>query len=640
VIFEEGRPRWRSAIQGICPQIDELGEFGDLCNEQPVGNEVRLGCEEARTGFLLWVFCYKTLLEGEYIDARGKSLGKPFPARLSSIGEPGGKQRVPTITLAVLVGYLQPYQHLMTNVLESHPSLTAGLSAANQVWEFCKQHKGVTLPGSVLLGDLEDATNWISHEVGTVHMAAFLRGMTPIHDTLTDYVLNAHTLLCCPLALEHDGYIFITCGGNAMGLPGTKATLHSLALSVDKMAEGVKDELPLKSIDQTRFMCAGDDIMKFGPDRVLRNHKIAAERYKVRPSADKWGIYQLGGTFCEIGVRTGGTCVTHPSQLQPGQFSFQVESVRTRLMSPEVKMATSDVDKNPAFGKGRQFGKELGYLGENQAMINRAVGFYLNNFRDYGDFKLLAALPTELGGFGFPLEKQTRLEWLRPVAKQLDYSLNYLNTPVGKMSISIFRKLGEAQLLDRGAAIDILKSEPRQWERAYLYTLNQVIDREAITFTQKHPRYWDQTRAIESRGYRTYDNLKTIKPYWQRVDLKPQGWLAAPMGDRLRRLEESFNLLEDYEDYVPQFEWNEQIMDRALRLTNWKEGLFYKTTDSILDFKIEAGHNHAGRANSLKYLYDTDQINLGFSQSGMSLKFRIPNKRCLFYPKAPQGGTA
>jgi hypothetical protein len=140
-------------------------------------------------------------LEGQYVHPSGMPTGKPFEARLSALGEPGGKVRIPTVTSCHLVGYLQPYAHAMRHVLECDPTLSAGLGAANQSYEFVKRFRGQMLSDECMLhADFADATQWIHPIIGKETMESFLEGLsggTPI----TDYVRSVPHLLLSPLCI-------------------------------------------------------------------------------------------------------------------------------------------------------------------------------------------------------------------------------------------------------------------------------------------------------------------------------------------------------------------------------------------------------------------------------------------------------
>jgi len=486
----------------------------------------------------------------------GLATGKPFPARLTCVGEPGGKVRVPTITLAALIGYLQPYGHAMRGVLAADPTLRAGLTAANQVWEFMKDFEGQFADQeAILLGDLEEATNWITHEVGLLHMEAFLDGLSA-GNNVTDYVRNAPSLFLSPLLLKHEEEEYLTCSGAPMGIPGVKILLHSLGKAIDKAAN---QQLVAYSIDELKkdtFRSAGDDIMKLGPLSVLERHKSAArDLYKVKPSADKWGTYLIGGQFCEQGVvmRAKFTVdVTHVDR-------FHVDHIRGKLLSPETKPFSGDIDTNPIFGKGAQLAKELSYLPPGKGVAEMIT--FLVTFREFGDCHQLAALPIEWGGFGFRVESRARHAWLGPELRRVIATIaSSPGTKLAEKGLSRIRRLSQPLLYDRGEKIN---EEDDYFVDFLIENFSNTLEEVEGANRWKHPpntRYYDRIKHVLAHGYVSTRVLSSkLIPYWERSERPAKGWATAPMSLRLKRLADYFGdrLEADPPEHVLQ-----EILDR------------------------------------------------------------------------------
>jgi len=574
-----------------------------------------VGHSENRCGILLWTFCFQYLVSKGYIDGQGRATGKPFPARLTSVGEPGGKVRVPTITLACLVGYLQPYAHTMRGVLEFDPTLSSGLSSANQAYEFAKRFKHMPmLTEGILLGDLEEATNWISHEVGNQHMESFLEGLAEGR-RISDYVRNAHTLFLNPLLLSYDGEEYLTCNGAPMGLPGTKILLHSLGKAIDKMAEEQSRALRPQELRLSRYANAGDDIMKPGPLSVLRRHKTSALRYKVKPSEDKWGIYKVGGPYCEEMCANGGTCLSYEQGILP----FKVDSIRGRLLSSETKPKTGDEDTNPTFGKGRQLGRELEWCPPRFHAL--AFAWFGTNFRDFGDCRLLMAIPHAYGGFGFPMPLEERLNLIpEQVRRWIQYCWEQRGTQQSARALRGLRMLTRPLLFDRGERLEMGASFDEDPISSVILDvigcrLEDIESVQNIRYHSSSPRFWDRIKAVKRLGYVDSAELHRYNaPYWERKPVPTKGWATAPLSIRLRRVERFFS-----EVKLPEGPFNPLALEaKAHELMPPK--VFFKPEQAMIFLTPSSLTEVAGMVTE----------NIMRKGMGMSLNFRIPSSNILF----------
>jgi hypothetical protein len=604
VVFYGGIPRWMARIDGHECEADGRQNFGTSTSEGWLYPK-RAGCSERRLGNLLHVWSFLSLLRDDYIDKSGSWTGKPFPARMTAVGEPGGKVRVPTITLCALITYLQPFQHIMTGLLECDPTLRAGLRGAHQAFEYTKRLVGLNTDSEyILLGDLEDATNWISHEVGLIHFAAFFEGFR----TTNQYLVNCPSIICSKLLLEYDGEIYLTQNGCPMGLPGVKGLLHSMGKAINKCAEASTVAARPFILKRSKFGNAGDDIVKIGETAKLEAHEIAAsETYKVRPSKDKWGLYEVGGPYCETMLQNNGIVTLNPENLVDPRNSFIVDAPRPRLFSAESK-GRSDEDTNPIFGKGRQLGKELTWSPERWHL---PVAFmFIYNMRDYGDYRQLMALPTPYGGWGFPMPHSVRIAWMgTELCEAVNYVFRHKQTKRATQMLWALSKLTGPLLYERGEPVREIEEDP-VYDLLYDYqgqTLEEIELSESLPL-RRNARRVDRRRRILQRGFTSMDRLRQpLVPYWKRKRHPEKGWKTAPL---IKRFEAFIRVTPpDYQD--------EKIdgspVERVLSTPLWE----LREDEKFLP-KDLAVWNHD--------LNQTEILNIGAIDMGISLSLCLPNE--------------
>jgi len=598
-----GEPRWRSEIPGTAKP--DPGIFG---SNTPKGwwAPVKLGCSENRIGFLLFTWAYSTLLEHGMIDIRGKATGVPARARFTSVGEPGGKVRVPTVTEAAWITYLQPYAHLMRGVLEADPTLSAGLGAAAQAFEYVKRFEGqgsITFEG-ILLGDLEDATNYIQFETGLVHMEAFIK---PFGD-VTDYIRYAPTLVLQPLQIEVDGEVIITTQGAPMGIPGTKIILHSLGKAIECRADGRRYASPPAELKLSRYANAGDDILKPGALSVLRRHKESALFYRVKPSEDKWGIYKVGGPFCEVMVHNGGVFTALANTTDN---PFIVDAPRARLFSPETKPFSGDDDTNPTFGKASALAKELSWSNRDVYMY---TWIFLQNFRDYGSLRGIVGIPSHFGGLGLPLPPELSFEWSHPLVKH--YAFNawcHKGTPRGASLARCLRGLSSPSLFYRGEVLDTNVEHPLSGMLP-AFSLQEIEEAEGIYDPKGNKRLWDRIREIERRGYINLTNLYNrgyLFPFWERGKRTLKGWKTAPIDYRVEQL--SKKLGPPQGEPPTEEEWSEVL---KTPVHAYLAPLEFSKIDYLTYLDSDSG--------------EVDSINLHQESNGLSMFLGVPNRSILW----------
>jgi hypothetical protein len=512
----------------------------------------------------------------DYLTEEGIPTGKPPPSKMISVGEPGGKVRIPTLTLCAWVTYLQPYAHVMRAILENDPTLTAGLSAGAQSFEFAKRFEGIDASQieGILLGDLEESTNFIEHELGDVHMESFIEGLGM---NFTPYMRLAHKMCLTPVDIHHDGEVWTTCKGAPMGFPGTKIILHSFAKAIEVRASGRDSPYTLAELKQHRFAVAGDDIMKLGSVEELERHKSAAKFYRVKPSEDKWGVYKVGGPFCEVMVSMQGIITTKPEKVKR---SFVIDSPRGRLFSPEGRPNTSDEDTNPIFGKGAALSKELSWFRGNKDVF---VMVFRNNFVDYGKHKSLEGLPFSLGGWEFYSSPEESYELVDPRIRALAFArVMHGNDHIGAQLHKRLRRLSRPTLLERGTAIINEDRENPMGElvREFSWELDDILAAHEIEMPG-NARHYDKVRRLKSMGFSSANDFSN-RPhrgfYWERSFKKRPAWQTSPPETRIQDAIKDFDL--DLNKDPTLEEWKIVISTPAWQLI--EKDSYFKASDLVV----------------------------------------------------------
>jgi hypothetical protein len=393
-----------------------------------------------------------------------------------------------------------------------------------------------------------------------------------------------------------------------MGLPGTKYLLHSLGKALEKAAEHQTTSVDWVTLSMSAYANAGDDIMKPGSLKVLRRHKKEVLNFKLVPSEDKWGIYLVGGPFCEVMVALGGLATTKP-WLHPGRKLFLQESPRPRLLSPETKPRTGDDDTNPSFGKGRALGKELTWCEPQLASL--AGILFIRNFREYGDQKPLAALPYVVGGYGFPMDNETRLIWLGPILRR---ALAILLKAQGAKRYRLVKAIGglvRPLLFDRGERLnDSLEDPLKELLLDFSWSLEEVEAVNNITYPYPNVSYYKRAKRIEAELphlMASYSISVPRVPLWERKPKPEKGWATAPLSLRLKRLEQFIS--DDLE--TPELTLQQLVEFQELKDYEFKEPIRYIMRDMEV-YDEDRGHSVP--------------LNLSAKSGGCSLRFNVSNR--------------
>jgi hypothetical protein len=573
--FRGYAPRWQAEIAGV-DDVDIARDFAEEIQSTGWFHAERNGCDSQRLSTLLFCWAYEYLRSREYLTDEGCPTGKPPPSKMISVGEPGGKVRIPTLTMCAWVTYLQPYAHVMRGLLENDPTLTSGLSAGAQAFEFAKRFEGIdaSLMEGILLGDLEESTNYIEHELGDVHMQAFLEGLDI---NLTPYMRNAHKLCLTPVDIHYDGDVWTTCKGAPMGFPGTKIILHSLAKAIEVKASGRRESYSLRDLKQHRFAVAGDDIMKLGCIAELEQHKEAARFYRVKPSEDKWGIYKVGGPFCEVMVSMHGIITSRPDLVKR---SFVIDSPRGRLFSPEGRPRTSDDDTNPIFGKGAALSKELTWFRGNKELYHMV---FRNNFVDFGKHKSLEGLPYALGGWQFYSNPEESYRLVDPRIRKLALArVMEQDSHEGARLHRRLRRLSRPTLLERGTAkSDVDVDHPLgDLIRDFSWELDDIIAANEISIPPQ-AKHWDKVKRVKANGFSSANEFLS-RPhrgfYWEKEMKNKPAWQTSPPEVRIQDAVKDMDL-DTLKDPTLE-EWTELLKTRPRDLI--ERDCYFKPEDLVV----------------------------------------------------------
>jgi hypothetical protein len=543
------QPRWKAEI----PNIRDLpqAEIGEEIDRSGWIHPELVGMEEHRLAVLLHTYCYVMLVQDGYMEQNGRPTGRMFTTLLTSMGEPGGKARIPSKSAACLTTYLQPYAHVMRNVLECDPTLTSGLSAGNQAWELVKdlkrswgtEFRGTDLWEGILLGDLERSTDFIEYEAGNLHMNSFWESW----DGVSDYFRYAHELILQPFVVQIGRTKDISTRGALMGLPGTKIILHTISKAVDVAASRRTTPLGLHDLRRHPWRCAGDDIIRLGSLTVNRRYKPSAVRYRVKPSDDKWGVYTHGGKYCERAIFLDGSLDTDDMAT-----CLYQDIIPMRLLSPETKPRTGDDDTNPVFGKGHALARELEWYSGPADKRSKALALFLENMREYGDVKPIMFVPRHLGGLGLSHDLEKSFKYTpETIKKACKFAYANAHTPKGELARRALQSLRTPILQYRGAPIPLKEVvNPFSWIVEYLPVASTQQMRDNLEIPEGM-RYIRAQKELEDRGY--VDIGKILRetqsgeraPFWELAKRKQRkGWSTAPISRRVEAVAASLPELE------------------------------------------------------------------------------------------------
>jgi hypothetical protein len=537
--FPADVPRWQARF----PHLSNVeGNWGEPIEGSGFIHPQLNGMEEDRLSVLLHTYCYVVLLEDGYIYQNGRPTGKMFECEALALGEPGNKVRNPTKSMACLTTYLQPYAHVMRAILETDPTLHSGLSAGNQAWEFIKSmshsYRDLKLSDlfeGALLGDLERSTDFIEFEVGRTHMDAFWQPWKGV----SEYFLHAHELILQPFVLSIKGVSDIAQRGALMGLPGTKIILHTISKAIDVASTRTLPMSP-QSLHSHTWRCAGDDIIRLGSLANLRRYKPSAIRYRVKPSDDKWGVYLKGGKYCERAIFLDGTAST--SDLRQSAYR---DIIPVRLISPETKTRSGDDDVNPTFGKGHALAKELEWYSGPSEKKSKALGLFVENFREYGDMRATMFVPRHLGGLGLSHELESSFASTHETIKKCAH-LAYAEkrTAKGNLALRALQSLRTPILFYRGEPISLKHVDNLLGDLLLEFLPGADTQRTAENLgIDPHLRFYRKCELIKKSGYVNITEVLStpqgeLPAFWDLAFKKQKpGWKTAPLSARIKLIE-------------------------------------------------------------------------------------------------------
>jgi hypothetical protein len=405
-----------------------------------------------------------------------------------------------------------------------------------------------------------------------------------------------------------------------MGLPGTKILLHVIGKAINVAAERREIPYNYRELHQERFALAGDDMVKIGPRAKLLEHKTTALRFKMKPSLPKWGVYSVGGPYCEQMLRIPGVASLNPEKTKSeGIPSLKIESVRGRLLSPCTKMA-ADNDRNPTLGKGKALGKELTWAPPR--FVFPSVCWFLTNFREYGDYRCMAALPTLYGGFGFPLPEEVQLSWIsQDILGVIQLCWSHRKTPRARRIIRGLSRMSRPLLFDRGERLKDLDYKD-SFRDAIVDILGQRLeDLEElfqVRYHTDHPRYWDRVKKMRSLGYIPSTSFRPELPsYWERSTQPEKGWATAPLSERMKQVRNFFR-----EEKIPTL--NKDDLLEALRAD-------HKSLLPDVVFIPRKGEIRSFQFFPMGFPDGIIPYNASGTGNGLSMSLQTPTKDLIFY---------
>lgn len=537
--FTSGVERWKTLHR----TVPVTGEFGEPNPQGGWWKEPLSGAEENILGYQVWTWAFQELVTSGYLNLQGYPTGKPMPVTRTAFGEPGAKVRVVTKALSAFVTYGQPVAHVMRELLEADPTLTAGLSAGNQAFEYVKRLDGHDLrEETFLFSDFEEATDHISHQVGRLIMQESLRGM----GITSDYVRGYFQLLCAPLIMDDDIY---TQTGVPMGSPGSKIVLHLIGKTMSMMARGIESPRSLEKLQKDPFACAGDDVVDLVAQRTAKRYPRMARILRMLPNITKTGGYRYGGPYCETALRRGNFNYRVASA---DPDAAVVDSVRARLLSREQKSSKGDEDKNPVFGKAAQLFRELNWCPDYYPLFKeRVAALFLRNFKRFLKEDFHIYVPTTLGGLGVFYRDRGRVyDILPPWYRQLLQKLLSDDVDLFNRSLRILRSWCSSKNYVRGIATEAETDFLYQEELFLLetYTRSQAVEilrKEGKTMSSPFPRQIDFQNFLREYGFRSLQEalLQSNRPFWIEPEHTSRGWPLRPFTERTRiQFEESLAL--------------------------------------------------------------------------------------------------
>jgi hypothetical protein len=449
----------------------------------------------------------------------------------------------------------------MREILDSDPTLSAGLKGAAQAFEYIKRLDGYVPKQDVFMfSDFEEATDHVSHEVANLVMENFLQGL----GVRSPYIVGYFKFLCQPVLLDEHTYGF---QGIPMGTPGSKIVLHIIGKVMSHMAKGHEKAQTFEELKRNTLAIAGDDVVDLCNQETAKRYPRCARILRMKPSAMKTGGYRFGGPYCEVAIRRGNfswrTASNDPN-------SALVDTVRARLLSKETKQGHGDEDRNPVFGKAQQLFKELEWCPEYYpGMKSRVRVLFARAFRLYLKKDVHVLLRPSIGGLGvwsdpateWPVIYSTLPEYLKGILGMVSHATKD-EVALYNRALRILRSWSSPQNYVRGLATE--EEANPFFEEAHLlsscFDLEEVVQQLVARGAKPpsdQPRRVDLVNFINQHGYYCVEDAldRSCRPFWEIKDLKvSRGWPTRPFNERSRIQEVESRALPfrelTYDDFV------------------------------------------------------------------------------------------
>lgn len=377
----KGIPRWRTWMRSHTLWAPSEAVLFDPIKdwyEAFIDDDRRWGADEV-CGFQIFALALLKAKDWGVFDSENyvNYYFNPIPGRVSCVPEPGGKVRVVTITKWWLIVLQQPAGHFLRKCLSAHPFASGGLMKADQAWLFMdalSRGKDYEDNHMILCSDLSEATDVIDHELASLLVVNFCKGLglNVGNDPKPDFIALGVVLACSAKQFSIYGMNLRSRSykGIMMGEPLAKAVLTILNLAVEEEAfcnyiqkDVSRDHLP--TAPWRVYHVAGDDHAAIGPEsylnRITENHKRAGS--KISP--EKHGLYPRSGAcrFCETVMFLKGGSFLPVWQINSStehyDKSIAVDAIKLRLLSPFSRSTDLVEESNPAIGKGLALARNL-----------------------------------------------------------------------------------------------------------------------------------------------------------------------------------------------------------------------------------------------------------------------------------------
>jgi hypothetical protein len=295
-----------------------------------------------------------------------------------------------------------------------------------------------------------------------------------------------------------------------------------------------------QSLRKHTWRCAGDDIIRLGNLVALRRYKPSAVRYRVKPSDDKWGVYLRGGKYCERAIFLDGNAST--KDLLRSAYR---DIVPVRLISPETKTRTGDDDVNPTFGKGHALAREMEWYSGPSEKKSKALGLFIENFREYGDMRDTMFVPRHLGGLGLSQELESSFMCTHETIKKCaDLAYAKRRTKKGNLALRALQSLRTPVLFNRGEPIPLkpIDNELGDLLLEFLPGADTQATSENLGI-DPDLRFHRKCELIKKHGYVNITEILStpqgeLPSFWELAFKKQKpGWKTAPLSARVKLIE-------------------------------------------------------------------------------------------------------